>query len=126
LRPSANKIEAQGAGQRGALIYQLADEYTESLFRLIQQRSPLTVTAVQWLAQRMMLWMTEAPVVVRTLAHVRRCLITDDEVSEAGVELPADRELELPVRETRAHGDLHGLNVLMNSKGEPTLIDYGK
>jgi CheY-like chemotaxis protein len=115
-----------GAGQRGALIYQLADEYTESVFGLIQSRNPLAVTAVQRLAERMKPWVAAAPVVVRTLAHVRRRLITDDDVSEAGAELPTDRELELPVRETRAHGDLHGLNVLVNAKGDPTLIDYGE
>jgi CheY-like chemotaxis protein len=33
-----------GAGRRGALIYQLADEYTETLFGLIEKRSPLAAS----------------------------------------------------------------------------------
>ncbi len=115
-----------GAGRRGALIYQLADEYTESLFGLIEKRNPLAAVATARLAERMKVWVQDAPVAVRTLAQVRRHLITDEEVLEAGAELPADRELELSVRQTRAHGDLHGLNVLVNSHGEPTLIDYGE
>ena len=102
-----------GAGRRGALIYQFADEYTESLFGLIEKRSPLAAVATSRLAERMKVWVRDAPVAIRTLAHVRRHLITDDEVLEAGAELSADREIELSVRETRAHGDLHGLNVLV-------------
>ncbi len=115
-----------GAGLRGALIYQLADEYTESLFGLLEKRSGLAVTATHRLGEQMRTWATDAPVVVQTLAQVRRLLITDEEVLETGVELPPDRDVEVRVRSTRAHGDLHGLNVLVNDRGEPALIDYGE
>jgi CheY-like chemotaxis protein len=115
-----------GAGRRGALVYQLADEYTESVFGLIDKRSPLAATAASRLSERMRPWVQEAPIVVQTLAQIRRNLITDEDVFEAGVELPDDREVEVSVSQTRAHGDLHGLNVLVNDQGEPTLIDYGE
>lgn len=115
-----------GAGTRGALIYQLADEYTESLFGLLEKRSPVAAAATSRLADRMKAWVQDSPEAVQTLAQVRRHLITDEDVLEAGAELRDDRDVEVSVRQTRAHGDLHGLNVLVNEQGEPTLIDYGE
>jgi CheY-like chemotaxis protein len=115
-----------GAGARGALIYQLADEYTESVFGLLDKRSELAAMAATRLAERMRPWNQESPTVIQTLAQIRRHLITDEEVVEAGGTLPDDRDIDIPVHQTRAHGDLHGLNVLVNEQGGPTLIDYGE
>jgi CheY-like chemotaxis protein len=115
-----------GAGRRGALVYQLADGYADSMFGLLEKRSPIAAAATSRLAARMKAWVQESPEVVRTLAQMRRDLITDEEVLEAEAELPDDREIEIAVHQTRSHGDLHGLNVLVNGQGEPTLIDYGE
>jgi CheY-like chemotaxis protein len=115
-----------GAGRRGALVYQLADEYTDSMFGLLDKRSPVAAAATSRLADRMKAWVRESPEAVETLAQMRRRLITDEEVLEADAELPDDRDIEVSVRQTRAHGDMHGLNVLVNGQGEPTLIDYGE
>lgn len=114
-----------GAGHKGALFYQLADEHTQSLFDLLAARDPGAVAATLRLKQRLEEWGADAPVVVRSVAELRRPLISDLAMQDAGVAAD-DRDLELKVRETTVHGDLHGLNVLVNQLGEPTLIDYGE
>jgi DNA-binding NarL/FixJ family response regulator len=115
-----------GAGRRGALIYQLADEYTRSLFGLIAAGDPAAVAATLRLRQRLGEWATDARVVVRSLAELRRPLISDLHLRAVEFEIPDERGIELEMRETMTHGDLHGLNVLVNQRDEPTLIDYGE
>ncbi len=115
-----------GAARRGALIYQLADEYTRSLFGLIADRDPAAVAATERLSRRLEGWVANAPVIVRALADLRRPQISDEELRESGTDIPNERDIEVSVRQTLAHGDLHGLNVLVNQLNEPTLIDYGE
>ncbi|MGH2798961.1 MAG: hypothetical protein ACRDM0_15105 [Thermoleophilaceae bacterium] len=115
-----------GAGRRGALIYQLADEYTRSLFGLIADRDDAAVTATERLRERLGEWVTGAPVVARSLVELRRPLISDVQLRTAEITAPDERDVEVAVRETMAHGDLHGLNVLVNQLNEPALIDYGE
>jgi CheY-like chemotaxis protein len=114
-----------GAGQRGALIYQLADEY-KSLFGMVADRDPAAVLAATRLRERLTGWVDGAPIVVRSLADLRRPLVSDLELRRAGTTVPDERDVEVNVRETIAHGDLHGLNVLVSNTNEPTLIDYGE
>jgi CheY-like chemotaxis protein len=115
-----------GAGKRGALIYQLADEYTESLFGLLGRRDPQALKAVRRLRARLTEWVVDAPVVARTLTDIRRGAVGDYKLREAGWDYARERGVEVNVRESMVHGDLHGLNILINPQGEPTLIDYGE
>lgn len=115
-----------GAGRRGALIYQLADEHTESLFGLVASDDPAALTAAERLQARLTEWVSSAPVVVRSLAEIRRGSIADMELRRSGLNLPDERDIDVMVREALAHGDLHGFNVLVTPRGEPTLIDYGE
>ena len=66
------------------------------------------------------------PTVERALSEIRRPLITDLELRNADIEIPDERDIAVTVRSSMAHGDLHGLNVLVTPEGEPTLIDYGE
>jgi CheY-like chemotaxis protein len=115
-----------GAGRRGALIYQLADEHTTSLFDLLAASDPVAVSATERLRTRLTDWVASAPFVVRSLSEIRRPLISDIELRDANVPIPDERDIDVSVRESMAHADMHGLNVLVNPQGEPTLIDYGE
>jgi hypothetical protein len=115
-----------GAGKRGALIYQLADEHTATLFGLLTDGNPVAVTATERLRDRLTDWVADAPTVERALSEIRRPLVTDLELRTAGVEVPDERDILVTVRSSMAHGDLHGLNVLVTPEGQPTLIDYGE
>lgn len=115
-----------GAGRQGGLFYQLADEHTSSLFELLAQANPVAMTAIQRLQERLEEWVSDAPIVVRSLSEMRRPLISDLALRDSGGPTPDERDIEVNVRESMAHGDLHGLNVLVNPLGDPTLIDYGE
>jgi hypothetical protein len=115
-----------GAGKRGALIYQLADEHTATLFGLLAERDPSSVAATERLRGRLTDWVAGAPVVERALSEIRRPLVSDLELRNAGVDVPDERDIAVTVRSSMAHGDLHGLNVLVTPDGLPTLIDYGE
>jgi len=115
-----------GAGRRGALIYQLADEHTESLFGLVANNDPAALTAAERLRERLTDWVSTSPVVVRSLSEIRRGSISDMDLRRSSVEPPDERGIDVTVHEGLAHGDLHGFNVLVTPQGEPTLIDYGE
>jgi CheY-like chemotaxis protein len=115
-----------GAGRRGALVYQLADEGTRSLFDLVVAGDEGTVVAAERLGQKMREWTAEAPVVTRSLAEMRRQLVSDLELRTAEAPEFDERRIEIELRETTVHGDLHGLNVLVNQNDEPILIDFGE
>ncbi len=115
-----------GAGHRGALIYQLADQHTQSLFGLVANHESEAATIVQRLEGRLKEWTDDGPVVVKSLIDLRRHLIPDLDLQDAIGAVFNERGVELSVREAMAHGDLHGLNVLVNENNEPTLIDYGE
>jgi CheY-like chemotaxis protein len=116
-----------GAGKRGALVYQLADEHTRSLFGLIDAREDSEAArVVVRLQERLSVWAASAPEVVRDLAALRRPLVSDMELHQAGTVVPIERSIEVNVKDAMSHGDMHGLNVLVNNQNEPTLIDYGE
>ena len=115
-----------GAGRRGALMYQLADEHTSSLFGLVASKDSAALTAAERLQGRLTEWVSNAPTVVRSLTEIRRGSISDMQLRTSGVDLPDERDVDVTVREGLAHGDLHGFNVLVTPQGEPTLIDYGE
>ena len=58
-----------GAGKRGALIYQLADEHTETLFGLLMNGDPTAVAATGRLRERLTDWVADAPTVERELSE---------------------------------------------------------
>ncbi|MGH2941049.1 MAG: response regulator [Solirubrobacterales bacterium] len=119
-------VISAGAGQRGALIYQLADEDPRSLFGLIAESEEAEATAVvSRLRGNLSEWSSGNPDVARGLAEIRRPLVSDLDLREAGFEIPAERDVSVNVKAAMSHGDLHGLNVLVSQRDEPTLIDYG-
>ena len=119
-------VVGAGAGKGGALIYQLADEYDSSLFQMLRDRNQAAVTAVGRLRERLHEWVRDAPTIVKPLTEIRRGLISDLKVMQAGGSAAPERGIEVSVQNSLVHGDLHGANVLVTQQGEPTLIDYGE
>ena len=119
-------VVGAGAGKGGALIYQLADEYDSSLFQMLRDRNVSAVNAVTRLRDRLQEWVRDAPIVVKSLTDIRRGLISDLKLMEAGRSSAPERGIEVSVQRSLVHGDLHGANVLVTPQGEPTLIDYGE
>lgn len=117
-----------GAGRRGALIYQFADEYTSTLFGLLAAGDDSgAARVVTRLRERIVdKWLKNAPEIVNGLSEVRRRSVSDAELRNAGVAIPEERDVEVNVTKALSHGDLHGFNVLVRGDGEPTLIDYGE
>lgn len=119
-------VVGAGAGKRGALVYQLADEHTETLFGLLEKQDGAALQAAKRLRARLNEWVADAPTIRRSLTDLRRPLVSDLKLREADRDHSAERGIEVDIRESMTHGDLHGLNVLVNPQGEPTLIDYGE
>lgn len=116
-----------GAGSRGALIYEYAHEYTSTLAGLLAAGEDMAAAQVaQRLREGLTSWFDGAPEQLVGLDQLRRDLVSDADLHGAGVEVPSERDIEVRVAKTMAHGDLHGFNVLVKDGTDPTLIDYGE
>jgi hypothetical protein len=127
--PLVTTVKA-GAGRVGALGYRLADDYDRSLFAALSDDHEAAATAGR-LAERFAEWYSTATPVTETVQDIRRRVVPDRDVIAAlmPAELAALRRVETVEAASAScmqHGDLHGLNVLVNSRGEPVVIDYGE
>lgn len=127
--PLVTTIKA-GAGRVGALCYRLADDYDRTLFDALSEDAEAAATADR-LAARFAEWYATATPVVETVQDIRRRVVPDRDAIAAltSVELIALRKadaVEVASASCMQHGDLHGLNVLVDSRGEPVVIDYGE
>lgn len=119
-----------GADGLGGAFYTLVDPTSRSLFDVVAEDPALAAKAVDRLAVRLEKWREGAPQKTLSVGDLRRSLITDAAVSALTVPISFDREdleqTQLYVREATVHGDLHGLNMLIDSGGEPILIDFAE
>ena len=126
--PALGPVIEAGIGKRGALFYQLADEYTESLFDVLERNESAATMAVAALRGTFVPW---AQVSDKKLLRVRdlRSQRIDDSVFQAFREdLGATEhfeEIEQEMTTSCQHGDLHGFNVLCNESGGAVVIDFG-
>lgn len=119
-------VVKSGASKRGALIYEFASDYTAPLAAKVTAGEDVAgAKAVGLLRTGLAVWKTETEVRV-PLAALRRALVSDMQLRDAGIELSDERGIEVEIHETRSHRDMHGFNVLVNQDDEPTLIDYGE
>ncbi|HEV7771357.1 MAG TPA: response regulator [Solirubrobacterales bacterium] len=119
-------VVKSGAGKRGALIYEFASDYTAPLAaKLIIGEGVAGAKAAGLLRAGLTAWKTETTASV-SLTALRRALVSDMQLRDAGVGLLDERGIEVDIHETRSHRDMHGFNVLVNRDDEPTLIDYAE
>ena len=119
-----------GADGLGGAFYSLIDPKAKSLFEIAAEDPEMAAGVVRRLAAKLEPWQQGAPQKRVTVADVRRAMLTDDLAEDLSANLSFDRQaLEVKdvfVNEAVIHGDLHGQNVLVDSKGEPILIDYAE
>ncbi len=128
--PLVNVVRA-GARGIGAALYTLAEKYDASLFDLLKSSPPKAVQAVGVIKNKLAPWREGAPTHPDTVAGVRRAVVDDDTLSKIGIAslggtpLTEAEVLTVQARSCCQHCDLHGENILVDSQGDPVLIDFG-
>ena len=121
------EIEA-GIGKREALFYQLADEYTESLFDVLEGNEDEAIAIVEVLRDIFGQWAELSEKKVLRIRDLRAQRIGDSEFQphrDALGSTEGFEEIEREMMTSCQHGDLHGFNVLCNASGEAVVIDFG-
>jgi len=119
-----------GAYDAGGLFYTIAEDHDRSLFDVLVASPNDAVEIVQKLQAAEEKWFKASVVENRTVKAIRREFASNKVLAENAeilADVPSDEveKLTLQVKVGPQHGDLHGLNVLVNRKNEPLLIDYG-
>ena len=124
----ADEITA-GLGSNGAVFYQLLTGFDRSLFDLIADDDAVAGAAVAKLHQKVEPWLTAKENGSVRIRDFRREAVPDLVLVEYQAELGDDNrafeESGAAVSTCYQHGDLHGANILVDSLGEPLMIDFG-
>ena len=127
--PGITDIVVAGASQAGGLFYELAGEYPGTLLESLECSK--IVSVVERLEERTSPWRSGAPAMPVKVATIRRSLIDDATICDVASDvldwerMTRIESIDVQSRSCTQHGDLHGLNVLISSAGEPLLIDFG-
>lgn len=126
--PSAAAPIEHGLRKQAALFYTVAAD-TRSLFRLAADSPEKAADVVASMAVDHLPWTSEQHIVEVNLGDLRRRRLPDDDPRVQPLfnepwrgEIEA---LDVSLHVSTTHGDLHGLNVLVDTAGRATLIDYG-
>ena len=121
------EIEA-GIGKREALFYQLANEYTKSLFDILKVSESSAVAFVEALRDILAPWNEHSEKRVFRIRDLRTQRIDDSAFlpyRDALGSTEAFEEIEREMSTSCQHGDLHGSNALCNESGKVIIIDFG-
>lgn len=130
--PGIAEVVLTGARRTGALVYELAHNYPETVFSVLSVGDdPNLAGAIRSLTAP---WLDRAPVAESTVGEIRRLSVSDQALREAllsadgvdGTDLFAIDDLPVQARLCTQHGDLHGLNILVSDSGGLVLIDWGE
>jgi len=126
--PSAAAPLEHGLRKQAALFYSLASE-TTSLFSAASKNPQQTSDIVRSMEEDHAPWTAEHHVTEINVGDLRRARLPDEHPrSSSLLDLPWRTEVEdldVKLRVCTAHGDLHGLNILVDPAQRATLIDYG-
>lgn len=127
--PLLNHIHLGLRGFAG-VFYALAEGYDETLFDVVSTRPETVVPIIKAVRSGMERWPGAGTVRTVKIQEVRRRLLSDEALAQLRerFEIPridALEELEVRALDACIHGDLHGGNILVSTKGEPVLIDFG-
>jgi hypothetical protein len=127
--PYVDRVIAGADGLAGA-FYTLAEEYTSPLFEALRLDGEGAAKTVEVLRENLANWREGAPQERKRVGDIRRMLLRDDVMNDVAGHLSGDWQnletQEIWVRTAPCHGDLHGLNVLVDPNGVPMLIDFGE
>ena len=126
--PALGRHIIAGIGKREALFYQLADDYTDTLFDVLRESDCDATAIVEVLRDILNRWMASSEERLLSLNELREGRIDKEELSpflDALGPIEALEEAEKKVRTSCQHGDLHGFNVLCDASGRAVVIDFG-
>ena len=124
--PLARQVKSGASGYGGA-AYSLADQH-ETLFAVTARDASVAVESIRQLKDALAPWRAGGHDGEEPVREIRRRFMPDDELEQVREHLPLDLEAieEVNVRSTTCtqHGDLHGLNVLVDLSGRPLVVDF--
>ena len=128
--PEMEFVQA-GASRCAGLFYSLASGYEMSAFDVLRDKPDDGGGLAKAIAEMERPWVSASPTRWIRIGELRRKLCPDD-VAEAAwgdlgrSDMAAFEGRKVLVHSACQHGDLHGLNVLVNGDLKPLLIDYGE
>lgn len=119
-----------GAGPTAGVFYRLIPDY-ESLAALLAKDPIRAAAVVPRLAAVERTWTDERPQSTRSVQEIRRTLISDSDMQKLvklldGIGWENFEQRKTQARMCSQHGDLHCGNVLVDTHGEPILIDFAR
>ena len=127
--PFADEVKG-GAYGYGGLYYRLAETHHRTLFDVLAEDEAAGEAVVHALREAQEPWREGVHSGQKTIRDLRRQVIPDEEMGRL-VDDRIDFDWQqfedkwIQVREMYQHGDLHGLNVLVDDHNRPLMIDYG-
>ena len=127
--PKAGEV-CHGCGRFGAAFYTLAENGYQDLFDASISDVATCIVAVNHLRNSHSEWKGIAVNSKQPVSSIRSSYMSDEEFAPWIHDLGKSRvkrveEITILVKKTIQHGDLHGLNVLVDTDGRPLIIDYG-
>ena len=121
---------SHGCGRFGAAFYTLAENGYQDLFNVSISDVATSLTAVNHLRDSHSQWKGISVSTNQSVGTIRSSYISDEQFAPWRCKLGHDRveqveKITIPVKNSVQHGDLHGLNVLVDTEGRPLIIDYG-
>lgn len=117
----------QGLRDKAAAFSSLADQ-ARSLFEVLATDSAVSAEVVDQLEVASRPWREQVKDSTVTIGELRRRRAADAKLWHVATTLEEFRQLEaveIELAECIQHGDLHGENVLVDSRGSSMIIDYG-
>lgn len=128
----AHVISYHDQGLRGfsGIFYALADQHSETFFDLALNRPDKAKVVLTSAQEALSRWSKAGRVVETEIKEIRRKILSDENFGRIVErydlqELHALEDRIVNISASCIHGDLHGGNLLVNSKDQPLLIDFG-
>ncbi len=127
--PARVEVVRFGAVNSGGVFYNLLNGYNASVFDKLMESDvdPHFVPAIRDLTRP---WSDGVPTANRRIAEIRKRSLSDTDLASVQnafslTWIPEFESKMIQARTCCIHGDLHGGNLLLNSRGAPMLIDFG-
>jgi CheY-like chemotaxis protein len=124
--PRKLRVLEHGGKATSGIFYSLAEGFERDVFGILEA-SLASVDIVDRLAKLLSRWGGNVES-RRSIREIRRRFLTDEKANSLEHPVAWSDIFEneaIQVKWNCAHGDLHGLNVLVSQEGTPILIDYG-
>jgi CheY-like chemotaxis protein len=119
-----------GARDLAGVFYGLAEGYDRTLFEAVIAKDAQLASATEAVSRFGSRWRDGVPWAKMDIGSIRRRLLSDSSVRNIFLQYNLTWADEFEARSVSVkwcciHGDLHGANVLVDSRCTPVLIDYG-